>query len=532
MDLVSDSPFRDNFSSHKTNAMQHYDFIIIGTGAGGGTLLHKLKDSGKKILVLERGSFLPQEKENWDTNEVFNKERYHTKEVWKTNGTEELHPGTGYWVGGNTKVYGAALLRLREKDFEQIQHAGGISPEWSVKYADFEKYYTEAEKLYKVHGKMGDDPTEPFRSEEFPYPAVSHEPRIQEMHDSLVEKELHPFYLPLGVKLNEADKSKSECIRCNTCDGFPCMIHAKSDADINCVRPSTENNSNITLLTNAKVIQLNTNASGKQIVSVDVEINESIEQFSADIFVLSAGAVNSAVLLLRSANDLHPNGLANGSGQVGRNFMKHHNAAMLGISTKKNPSIFQKTMAINDFYWGDDEFKFPMGHIQLMGKSNKDMLVGDAPFFTPGIVLDEMAEHSIDWWMTGEDLPSADNRVQWINGEVHLDYTKNNNEGFDRLVNKWKNILQVIDEGTSFITHGIYLRKQIPLSGIAHQCGTLRFGFDKTSSVLDIHCKAHELDNLYVVDGSFFPSSGAVNPSLTIIANALRVGDHLLERFS
>ena len=507
--------------------MAQYDIIIIGTGAGGGTLLHKLKNSGEKILVLERGDYLPQEKQNWDTIEVFQKERYHTKEVWKTNGNEDLHPGTGYWVGGNTKVYGAALFRLREKDFHEIQHASGISPEWPIKYNDLEPFYTEAEKLYAVHGKMGIDPTEAPRSEEYPYPEISHEPRIQEIHDSLVTAGLHPFYIPMGVKLNESDKAVSLCIRCNTCDGFPCMIHAKSDADINCVRPSL-GAASITLLTNAKVIKLNTDTPGKQIISVDVEINGAIQQFTATLFILSAGAVNSAVLLLKSANELHPNGLANGSGQVGRNFMKHHNLAMMAVSTKPNPVIFQKTMAVNDFYFGDDEFKFPMGHIQLMGKSNKDMLTQDAPFFTPGLVLDEIATHSLDWWMTGEDLPQPDNRVQVINDEIHLDYTENHTEGFERLVNKWKSILTSIDSGHSFFPHSLYLRKTIPLSGVAHQCGTAKMGTDPATSVVDINCKAHEIDNLYIVDGSFFPSSGAVNPSLTIMANALRIGEYLL----
>jgi choline dehydrogenase-like flavoprotein len=506
-----------------------YDIIIIGTGAGGGSLLHKLKDSGKKILVLERGQYLPQEKENWDTVAVFQQERYHTKEVWKTNGKDDLHPGTGYWVGGNTKVYGAALFRLRERDFEQVQHYSGVSPEWPIKYKDLEPYYTEAEQLYNVHGKMGEDPTEAYRSEEYPHPAVSHEPRIQELHDDFVKQGLKPFYIPLGVKLNEQDRLNSPCIRCNTCDGFPCLVHAKSDADINCVRPATKN-SNVTLLTGAEVIKLNTNAAGDKVTSVDVKLDGSIQQFSAAIVVLSAGAVNSAAILLKSANDKHPDGLANKSQQVGRNFMKHHNVAMLGVSTKPNPSIFQKTLAINDFYWGDEEFKFPMGHIQLLGKSNKEMLAEDAPFFAPNMVLDEMATHSIDWWMTGEDLPQPENRVQVIDGQIHLDYVENHTEGFDRLVKKWKTILAGVESGESFIPHSLYLSKRIPLAGIAHQCGTVRFGTDPASSVLDINCKAHEIDNLYVVDGSFFPSSGAVNPSLTIMANALRVGAHLLQR--
>ncbi|MEI9955795.1 MAG: GMC family oxidoreductase [Ferruginibacter sp.] len=302
----------------------------------------------------------------------------------------------------------------------------------------------------------------------------------------------------------------------------------KADADVNAVRPSLSN-TNITLLTEAKVVKLITNTFGTSITSVQVEHDGGIKEFTADIFVVSAGAVNSAALLLRSANDKHPNGLANASGQVGRNFMKHNNAAMLGISLKSNHTIFQKTLAITDYYFGDSNFKFPMGCVQLMGKSNKDMLSGDAPFFTPGAVLYEMAEHAVDWWLTGEDLPAAENRVQFINGTIHLDYTENNMEGFNRLQNKWKVVLKDIDDNHHFIPHALYLRKQIPLSGTAHQCGTLRFGNDAATSVLDMFCKTHEIENLYVVDGSFFPSSGAVNPSLTIMANALRVGKHLIE---
>lgn len=509
--------------------MEHYDIIIIGTGAGGGTLLHRLKDSGKKILVLERGKFLPKEKENWDTEQVFLKDRYHTHEVWKTQGNKDLHPGTGYWVGGNTKVYGAALFRLREKDFEVLQHAGGTSLEWPVKYRDFEKYYTQAEKLYHVHGQSGLDPTDPLRSEEYPHPPVSHEPRIQQIHDALKEMGHHPFYVPLGIKLNEKDPLHSKCIRCNTCDGFPCHVDAKSDAEVDAVRPALAN-ANVTLLTEAKATRLLTTAGGKEIDTVEVEYQGNIVQYKGDIVVVAAGAVNSAALLLKSANDKHPKGLANGSDQVGRNFMKHQNAAMLGISNKKNPTRFQKTMAVNDFYFGDKDFKFPMGHVQLLGKANKLMLQGDAPGFTPDMVLEEMAEHSVDWWMTGEDLPDANNKVQVIKGQIHLDYKDNNTKGFDRLISKWSHIMASVDDGHSFLPHHLYLRKKIPLQGVAHQCGTVRFGTDPKTSVLDIFCKAHEVENLYVVDGSFFPSSGAVNPSLTIMANALRVGDHLLQK--
>jgi len=507
--------------------MEIYDIIIIGTGAGGGTLLHKLKDSGKKILVLERGGFLPREKENWQSIEVFQRERYHTKEIWKTAENRDLHPGTGYWVGGNTKVYGAALFRLREKDFETLQHAGGISPQWPLSYQDFEPYYTEAEKLYCVHGQMGLDPTEPYRSGSYPFPPISHEPRIQELHDGLVAKGFRPFYMPMGVKLNESDPLNSECIRCNTCDGFPCLLHAKSDADINCVRPALKNN-NVTLLIEAKVERLVTNAAGNEIDYIEVSHQQETLKFKAPIVVSACGAINSAALLLKSANDKHPNGLANRSGQLGRNLMKHLSAAMLGISTKVNPTKFQKTLAVNDYYFGSADYAFPMGHIQLLGKSDKDQISPDAPFFTPGKALNEMASHSIDWWFTGEDLPAAENRVTVKDGQIHLDYSENNTEGFHRLIHIWKQVLRELDSGDDLLPHSIYLSKDIPLAGVAHQAGTLRFGKDPAQSVLDINCKTHEIENLYVVDGSFFPSIGAVNPSLTIMANALRVGDHLL----
>jgi len=509
--------------------MNQYDIIVIGTGAGGGTLVQALQNSGKKILVLERGTYLPREKENWDTIAVFQQERYHTKEVWKTNDEKDFHPQTGYWVGGNTKVYGAALFRLREKNFEGVMHQDGVTPEWPVKYKDYEPYYTEAEKLYNVHGLMGEDPTEPYRSGEYPNPPVSHEPRIQELHDELKAKGFNPFRLPIGVRLNEQDLLNSPCIRCDTCDGFPCLIHAKADADINCVRPSLSD-TNITLMTEVKATKLITDASGKNIISVDAERGDEKFSFTADIFVVAAGAVNSAVLLLKSANDKHPDGLANSSGMVGRNLMKHNNAAMLAISTKPNYTKFQKTLAVNDFYWGDDEFKLPMGHIQLMGKSNKDQISPDAPFFTPGLVLDEMANHSVDWWFTGEDLGLPENRVTIKNDQIYIQYTETNMQGFNRLKDKWADILKEVDNVSHFIPNSIYLKKNIPLEGLAHQCGTCRFGNDPITSVLDMNCKAHDIDNLYVVDGSFFPSSGAVNPSLTIIANALRVGEHLLER--
>lgn len=511
---------------------QHYDIIIVGTGAGGGTLAHRLAPSGKKILLLERGGYLPREKENWDTVEVFHKDRYHTKDVWRDKADRELRPGTSYWVGGNTKVYGAALFRFREQDFEKLAHKGGISPEWPVKYRDFEPYYSQAERLYCVHGARGVDPTEPWAESDYPFPAVSHEARIQEIHDELQARNFHPFSIPLGIRLNEKNSQASKCIRCNTCDGFPCLLDGKADADVMAVRPALKH-PGVTLLTEAKVTRLKTDAAGSRVTSVEVERNGEQLSFSADIVVLSCGAINSAVLLLQSANSIHPEGLANSSGQVGRNFMKHNNGAMVGLSTRKvNPTVFQKTLALNDFYFGEKDFKFPMGHVQLLGKVNKDMMALDAPPIAPGMVLEQMAHHSVDWWITGEDLPDPDNRVRLKNNQIVIEYSDNNGEGFDRLMKKWPQILKEVDCGCHIFPMDFYFKKRIPLQAVAHQCGTCRFGDDARTSVLDINCRTHDVDNLYIVDGSFFPSSAAVNPSLTIMANALRIGDHLLERLS
>jgi choline dehydrogenase-like flavoprotein len=513
----------------------HYDMMIIGTGAGGGTLAYRLAPTGKQILVLERGSFLPREKENWDTVAVFQQDRYHTHEVWRDKAGQALHPGTSYFVGGNTKVYGGALFRWREQDFEQVQHKGGISPEWPLKYSDFEPYYTEAEALYHVHGQHGLDPTEPAAGQNYPFPPIQHEPRIQEVHDALAAKGFHPFYIPLAVKLNEVNRRLSDCIRCNTCDGFPCLVDAKADADLTCVRPAADNYDNLTLLTEAKVLRLQTSPSGREVTAVEAEIAGQVHQFSADIVVVACGAINSAALLLRSANDAHPNGLANRSDQVGRNFMKHQNGAIVGLTKKLNPTKFQKTMAVNDFYWGEPDFDYPMGHVQLLGKVNADMIAMDSPAvagvsFQNHDLFAKMASHSVDWWLTAEDLPDPNNRVLVEGDTLHLHYTDNNTEAFDRLLGRWTEVLKSIDCGEQILPCSFYFRKKIPLQGVAHQCGTCRFGEDPQTSVLDINCRTHEIDNLYVVDGSFFRSSAAVNPTLTIIANALRVGDHLIER--
>ncbi len=517
-----------------------YDIIIIGTGAGGGTLLHALAPTGKRILVLERGGFVPREMENWDPRAVNLDARYNTKEVWRDKDGQPLHPHTNYFVGGNTKFYGAALFRLRREDFGEIKHWGGVSPAWPISYEEVEPYYLAAERLYHVHGERGVDPTDPPASGPYAYPAVSHEPRIQQLHDDWARLGHRPFHVPLGIMLDERRRWKSPCIRCATCDGHPCLVNAKSDADVVCVKPALER-PNVTLLTDALVTRLDTNASGREVTTVRVERDGAVETYSGDIVVVSAGAINSAALLLRSANDRHPRGLANGSDVVGRHYMGHVNSVLMALSKCPNPTVFQKTLALNDFYFGAEDWEYPMGHISFVGKLDGQTLKAGAPAIAPGWTLDLMAKHSLDFWLTSEDLPDPENRVALDRqGNIVLAYTPNNEEGHRRLIEKLKGLMK---QQTKCGVHGhecheglfarsLYLGQRIPLAGVAHQNGTVRFGTDPRSSALDTSCRAHEVDNLYVVDGSFFPSSAAVNPALTIMANALRVADHLKERLA
>jgi choline dehydrogenase-like flavoprotein len=496
---------------------QYYDVIIVGTGAGGGTLAYKLASTGKKILILERGDFMPLEEQNRSNIDIFKRDRYRASEQWYDISGEPFSPQTNYAIGGNTKIYGAALLRRREKDFESVTHQAGISPEWCLKYADFEPYYTEAENLYKVHGATNGDTTEPTHSSEYPYPAVNHEPDIQRIYDAIAQQGLHPSTIPLGLTREEDDPT--------------------NDSEVSGIVPALKYD-NVTLKTQAKVIGLHTNPSGLVVKGVEAEVGGQSYLFLADIVVLACGAVNSAALLLKSASDLHPKGLANSSDLVGRNLMKSLLSTVVQLSTKPNSGSFQKTIYVNDFYWGDADFPYPMGHIQNSGGLLTDIIFAESPpIFSvvaklmPGFGLKQLATHSIGWWAQTEDLPDPNNRVRVENNKIHIDYSPNNTEAHDRLIYRWTDVLKNVEKSLDGFYGGVmHPRGEVPLQVMANQCGTCRFGDDPQTSVLDRDCRAHDLDNLYVVDGSFFPSNAGVSPALTIIANALRVGDRLIER--
>ena len=516
--------------------MDRYDVIIIGTGAGGGTLARHLATSDKRILLLERGGWLPRELDNWLTGSVFVDNRYVSPDTWYDRDGTAFQPGVHYYVGGATKLYGAALYRLREEDFGELRHQDGISPAWPIAYDELEPYYTLAEQLYQVHGARGEDPTEPPASAPYPHPPVSHEPRIQQLADDLAAAGHHPFHAPCGIMLDESNPAFSTCIRCATCDGFPCLVHAKSDAEVLGVRPALEH-PNVTLLTGAKVTRLGTDQAGTSVTEVVVDCDGSEERFTADVVVVSCGAANSAKLLLQSANDRHPNGLANGSDQVGRNYMFHDSTAVLALSREENETAYQKTLGLNDFYFGADDFEYPLGNVQMVGKSQAAMFRGERPRETrlaPEWTLERMAKHAIDFWLSTEDLPRPDNRVTVDReGNITLAYTETNAEAKKQLYTKVKSLLGKLDMNPDHLIHRFaYMKNDIPIAGCAHQAGTCRFGTHEATSVLDTDCKAHELDNLYVVDTSCFPSIGALNPALTAMANALRVADHLLARLN
>ncbi len=510
---------------------EHFDVIVIGSGAGGGTLAHALAPTGKRILILERGDFIRREKQNWNATEVWVKHRYRNSGNWTDKEGGVFLPKQHYYVGGNTKMYGAVLFRKRERDFGEVRHVDGISEAWPISYDDLEPYYTRAEQLYHVHGERKVDPLEPWTSGPFPYPAMSHEPRVEQLSADLESAGLHPFHLPLGIMIDEDDPVHSPCIRCDTCDGFPCMVYAKADAQVVCVEPALQH-PNVTLRTHAYVSRLETTSDGRQVSTVVVERDGEREEYTADVVVVSAGAINSAALLLRSANEHHADGLGNGSGVIGRHLMLHNNSALTAFSKIPNSTVFQKTLGVNDYYYGDGDWEFPLGAMQMLGRSDADTIRLNDPKGEAGDP-ELLGQHSLDFWITTEDIGRWDNRVvAGPDGSIRLEYTPSNLAAHERLIGKFKGLLETMQCRDDVVFAEHYLGGRLGINGVAHQNGTVRFGHDPATSALDVNCRLHEVDNVYVVDSSFFVSSSAVNPTLTIIANALRVADHLADRLA
>ena len=493
------------------------DIIIVGSGMGGSALAYGLKSSGLKVLVLERGEFLPREPANSSVEAVFRDRRYRSADVWTDGRGRPFNPGIHYYVGGNTKVYGAAMMRLRELDFEAVEHADGTSPAWPIRYAEIEAYYARAEAMMGVRGMLGSDPTEPAHSGPYPHRAIPHDPPIARLVEALEGEGLRPFPLPVSIQQGDG----GACVRCSTCDGFPCPVDAKGDAENRCLRPALLAG-NVTLETGVKALRLLASPDGRRVEGVEVEHRGRVEIRRAPVVVLAAGAINSAALLLRSAHAKHRRGLANGSGQVGRNYMAHNPTAVMAVGLAPTGVGYQKTFAVNDYYFGMPGYDMPMGNLQMLGKLQAGMLTADVPFM-PRAAMDALASRSLDWYVMSEDLPNPENRVVLDGRTIRLIYRRNNMRPHRRLVREVARLMRRL--GSPLI-----LTRWLGLQTTSHQCGTLRFGTDPAQSVTDRHGRAWDLDNLYIVDGGFFPSSAAVNPALTIAAQALRVADHLVEK--
>ena len=491
------------------------DVLIIGSGVGGGAVARQLAGSGARVLLLERGPALPREAQNWDPEAVFCEQRYRTRETWYADG-RAFQPGMFYFVGGHTKFYGTAMFRFRERDFEAVEHEEGVSPAWPIRYADLEPWYAEAERLFGVRGQGGIDPTEPPRSGDFPHPPVPHEPLLAQIEQRLRAQGLKPFPMPSAIDHGPGGR----CQRCANCDAFPCRIDAKGDAEVRLVRPALQAG-NVSLLDNTYVERLLTDAGGRRIVAAEVVQGGTRRRIQAGLVVLSAGAINSAALLLRSATAQHPRGLANGSDVVGRHYMTHNTTALMAVHPWRiNTTRFPKTLALHDFYFGDGAGGKPLGSLQLLGKIREPMLRGPLPRM-PKLLRHALAQRSVDWYAQSEDLPHPDSRVTVRpDGAINLHWRRSNLAAHRRWVATCRGILRATG-------YPLVLAKTFGTDVVSHQCGTVRFGSDPASSALDPLCKAWDHDNLYVVDAGFFPSSAAVNPALTVAAQALRVGHHL-----
>jgi choline dehydrogenase-like flavoprotein len=489
------------------------DIVIIGSGMGGSTLAHAIRDNGARVLVVERGDFLPREPANWSPAEVFERHRYKNAEKWYNGATgRPFAPGVHYYVGGNTKVYGACLPRFRVQDFQEIQHHDGISPAWPVSYAEMEPFYGEAERLYQVHGEAGDDPTDPPRSTGFPFPALDHEPAVAALADAMAAQGLHPFRMPAGVDIRPG----GACIRTRTCDGFPCPRGAKNDAETRGIRPALQSPT-IRLLTRTVVERLNTSADGRRVTEAVAQRDGAPLLIRAGRFVVAGGAVNSAVLLLKSASDRHPHGLANSSGMVGRNYMVHNSTFFLGVDPRRRNTVnYQKTLGLNDWYLAGPDNPYPLGNLQMLGKIQAPMVKAARPW-VPVPVLTYMTSHSIDIYLTTEDLPDPGNRVvAGSDGRITVHWKPRNLAPHRQLVRRVTRLVRRAG-------YPLIFTQRMGIETNSHQCGTVVMGSDPRRSVLDPSCRTHDVDNLWVVDSSCFPSSAALNPGLTIAANALRV---------
>ncbi|WP_435256855.1 GMC oxidoreductase [Thioclava sp. FR2] len=490
------------------------DVIIIGSGMGGATLAAALAPTGKRVLILERGERLPDSPEARDPEAIFQRGHFKPNELWRDVSGALLHPGNYAYVGGNTKFYGAVLLRYRAEDFRPLRHIDGTTPGWPISYDALEPYYSRAESLYRVRGDASLDPTEPPHSAPYPFPPVPDEPDIAALSTAFRAQGLHVSPLPLGIDIDRwLDRAPT------TWDAFPDSTGAKSDAE-SCGLAEALKHPNVILQTGTRALRLL--EKGGRITGVEVDRNGTRETLSAPVVCLCAGAILSSALLLASANDNHPNGLANWSDQVGRNFMNHNLTAMVAYNPfRRNRTVYEKTIQVNDYYLTGGPNGEPLGNIQMLGRVTGPILAGEAGL--PLFLARHIADHSIHIMAMSEDLPDPNSRVLWRDGGVVLDWRKTNTRAHDLLVKRLKQAMRRAG-------WPITLARGFPKSKPSHQCGTNRMGSDPSTSVVDVNLKAHDVENLYIVDASVLPTSAGVNPSLTIAALALRAGEEIARR--
>ncbi|THD42614.1 MAG: GMC family oxidoreductase [Bradyrhizobium sp.] len=488
------------------------DILIVGSGMGGATCAAGLAPSGAKILILERGSRLPDSPDARDARAIFQRGVYRPQESWIDGAGVTFNPGNYYYVGGNTKLYGAVLLRYRARDFRPVDYPDGATPGWPFEYGELEPWYGRAERLYRAHGALGGDPTEPDHSAPYPFPPVPDEPAIALVRERMTRVGLHPFSLPLGVDIDRwLARAKTPW------DAFPDTGFGKMDAE-SCGLAEAFRYPNVELRERAKVERLLLDADGKRISGVEATIDGERKRIVAKTVILSAGAVNSAVLLLSSRDG----GIANRSGMVGRHFMNHNTTAMLAIDPRAvNDSIYQKTLGVNDFYFDDGHGGAPLGNIQLLGRVSAPILKANLRRF-PEWLLSPLSRRAVDWYAMSEDLPNPESRVTVNGGQIHLDWKRSNWGTHLKLVDAFKERLRAAG-------YPIVLTRPFDRRTPSHQCGTIRIGADPATSPLDPYCRAWDHPNLFVVDASCLPTSAAVNPSLTIAAQALRVADHIVK---
>ena len=476
---------------------------------GGATMASALADSGRRILVLERGDYLQPSAHDRNDRSIFIDGHFRPEETWLDGEGKAFNPGNYYCVGGNSKFFGAVFLRYRKEDFDPLDHMGGTTPGWPIAYEDLEPYYCQAEYLFKVRGQIGEDPSEPPHSKPYLYGPVPDETAIESFRTRLQSVGLHPASLPLGVDLERW------LARARTpWDAFPDTNGGKMDAETGALRQAL-NHENVGLRVNSTVKRL---LVGERQRITGVEL-ASGEVLTAPIIVLAAGAVQSAALLLASANEVNPNGIANRSDQVGRNFMNHNCSAVLALHPfRRNDSVYQKTLMVNDYYLTGGPKGQPLGNIQMLGKISGPILQSSSPL--PGPIANWVARHSLDIYAMSEDLPDPESRVTLRNGQITLDWKRSNWNTHLALVSKLKQKLRQAG-------YPIVLSRPFDRRTPSHQCGTARMGSNPKSSVVDQFCRSHDHPNLFIADASVLPTSAAVNPALTIAALAIRAANHI-----